>query len=166
MGRVHSRVIATLLALSLVDWHCRNVIAEQHCMNCHGHNTTNLREVAVLQKDQPIVLYGDDCWNKMPLGKVKSVVEAVTTRPEGLDEAFTVISFASCLARAIHLRQNNVSVTFIVDVKQQLYMCYNFTALPVNLDAIQKPWFIHAGALRWGTVICGIYAVIRAMHYG
>nr|AHH54178.1 minor glycoprotein [Kibale red colobus virus 2] len=166
MGRVHSRVIATLLALSLADWHCRNVIAEQHCMNCHGHNTTNLREVAVLQKDQPIVLYGDECWNKMPLGKVKSVVETVTTRPEGLDEAFTVISFASCLARAIHLRQNNVSVTFIVDVQQQLYMCYNFTALPVNLDTIQKPWFIHAGALRWGTVFCGIYAVIRAMHYG
>ncbi|AIP91328.1 ORF4' protein [Southwest baboon virus 1] len=136
--------------------------AQSYLIPCYGHNTTQLREVDHLLNATDITLYDDACWAGIQVGVVKSVVETIEAKTPGIDDAFTAIAFASCLARAIHFESRGIHTRLVVN-KTQVYLQVNITTQTYQ-ESFPTPWFIHPGALRWATVLCGLLAIFRAVN--
>nr|AIP91262.1 ORF4' protein [Mikumi yellow baboon virus 1] len=156
MGPLLCRAASALLVILA---HAR---AEPYLIPCYGHNTTHIRQVSPLLNTTDITLYDDACWAGIQVGVVKGVVETVNAKAPGIDDAFTAISFASCLARAIHFESRGIH-TRLVGNNTHIFLQVNITQKEYK-ESYPTPWFIHPGALRWATVFCGLLAIFRAIN--
>ncbi|AIP91223.1 ORF4' protein [Mikumi yellow baboon virus 1] len=156
MGFVLCRVAS---ALSVILAYVR---AESYVIPCYGHNTTKLREVHSLLNETDITLYDDACWAGIQVGIVKGVVETIDAKTPGIDDAFTAIAFANCLARAIHFESRGIHTRLKANTTHA-FLEVNVTTT-VHTEGFPTPWFIHPGALRWATVFCGLLAIFRAIN--
>nr|AIP91184.1 ORF4' protein [Mikumi yellow baboon virus 1] len=156
MGPILCRIAAALLAF------LAHVRAQSYMIPCYGHNTTNIKQVSPLLNQTDIMLYDDACWAGIQVGVVKGVVETINAKTPGIDDAFTAIAFASCLARAIHFESRGIHTRLVVNASH-VYLQVNITTQVFSEEPL-TPWFIHPGALRWATVFCGLLAIFRAIN--
>nr|AIP91301.1 ORF4' protein [Mikumi yellow baboon virus 1] len=156
MGFVLCRAAQTLLAFLAY------ARAESYLIPCYGHNITNFRQVQPLLNQTDITLYDDACWAGIQVGVVKGVVETINARTPGIDDAFTAIAFANCLARAIHFESRGIHTRLLIN-HSHIFLKVNVTAQTYS-ETYPTPWFIHPGALRWATVFCGLLAIFRAIN--
>nr|AIP91249.1 ORF4' protein [Mikumi yellow baboon virus 1] len=156
MGPLLCRIAASIFAFLAY------ARAQPYLIPCYGHNTTHIRQVSHLMNQTDILLYDDACWAGIQVGVVKGVVEILDAKTPGIDDAFTAIAFASCLARAIHFESRGVHTRLVVN-NTHIFLRVNITTREFK-EAYPTPWFIHPGALRWVTVFCGLLAIIRAIN--
>nr|QAB05850.1 ORF4' protein [Southwest baboon virus 1] len=136
--------------------------AQPYLIPCYGHNITRLRQVDHVLNQTDIILYDDACWAGIQVGVVKGVVETIEAETPGIDDAFTAIAFANCLARAIHFESRGIHTRLVVN-GTHVYLQVNATTQTYR-ESFPTPWFIHPGALRWATVFCGLLAIFRAIN--
>ncbi|AKC89295.1 ORF3 protein [Simian hemorrhagic encephalitis virus] len=166
------------LYLGVVSALCLVAVGSQHriCMICTSHNITQFH-TGYHQTPPPkrqgasgytppdfaqVLGYGETCSDNQILGHILSAQEETTGTLKGLDDAFTLLSFARCLVRALEYHQQNISHRFFM-ANNTLQLCANLT-LAVDHLTISTPWFISPGAIRWATIICSIVAVLRALY--
>nr|ALS54171.1 ORF4' protein [Free State vervet virus] len=166
------------LYLGVVSALCLVASGSQHsfCLICTSHNISTFHTEHYQtppQKHQGrdgytppsfarIFGYGETCDDNKLVGEILSSSEVTTGRLKGLDDAFTLLSFARCLIRALEFKQANISHVFTM-ANATLQLCANLTNTHSYLN-IETPWFISPGAIRWATIFCSIIAVLRALY--
>ncbi|ALS54297.1 ORF4' protein [Free State vervet virus] len=109
-----------------------------------------------------ILGYGETCDDSKLVGELLSAQEVTSGHLDGLDDAFTLLSFTRCLIKALEFKQANVSHKFTM-ANQTLQLCANLTNTHYFTNIV-TPWFISPGAIRWATITCSFIAVLRAFY--
>nr|ALS54339.1 ORF4' protein [Free State vervet virus] len=169
MGPLHLGVISALCLVTSGAKH-------SFCLICTSHNITHFQtehyQTPPPKRQGPggytppgpfqILGYGENCHDNKLVGEVLNALEVTRGNLDGLDDAFTLLSFARCLVRALEYKQANISHKFFM-ANHTLHLCANLTNTYSYLS-IQTPWFISPGAIRWATIFCSILAVLRAFY--
>nr|ALS54325.1 ORF4' protein [Free State vervet virus] len=166
------------LYLGVVSALCLVTSGAKHrfCLICTSHNITHF-QTEHYQTPPPkrqgasgytplvpfqVLGYGETCDDNKLVGEILNALEVTRGNLAGLDDAFTLLSFARCLITALEFKQANVSHKFY-QANNTLQLCANLTNYYSHLS-IQTPWFISPGAIRWATIFCSFIAVLRAFY--